>query len=843
MGYLQLFVKMILRPLLKEPARTALTVFAVALGVAVVLAIELAGQAAAGSFRSSVETLAGDADFEVTAVGGVPEPLFASLVTLPYPLRVRSRIEDYAVLADTGEPLPLIGVDTIADAEQATSGLESVEAFADPNTVWVSANLGRKPGDRIKLVLNDHLGTYTVGGVLMARSGPAASTEDEGVVVMDVALAMRELGRHNKLDRILIQVPETGNLMEWEKLLRRSLPADVSVEREGARTDENRRMLQAFRWNIRVMSYIALIVGAFLIYKTNAVSVVRRRPEIGILRALGASRSAVLVGFLGESIFFGFAGGVLGLLLGRLMAAAAVKLIASTVESLYVSSRPAPISLTLGSVAQALGIGLAVAVVSALSPAWEAAWIFPMQAMARGRVEYEARVHKERDLLLAAVLGAGALLASRLAPIGGKAVFGYVSALLLVGAFALSIAAIVAAVTRALSRVLLRLLGVEALLACRSLVASLRRTSVLVGALSTAIAMMVSVGIMVGSFRETVQLWMENQLQADFFLRPAGPTAADRHPTMAPEVAQQLASLPGVSAVGWLRAYSISYQGLPATLAAVDSRVAARFGKREFLSPGNRQAIFDQLSTGDYAIVSEPFASKHRVQVGDAITLPLGGHVRALRILGIYYDYGDERGYIIMDRSTLLKYLPDPAPSSLAVYLEPGAAVNGVRRAIQRVCSGRTISVLSNRTLRREALRIFDRTFAITYALEAVAVVVAVMGVAGALLALVIDRRRELGLLRFLGGSTGQVRRLILMEAGLLGLLANLAGFALGVLLSLILIFVINKQSFGWTIQFHWPVALLLGGLSLVYAATLAAAIYPAGLAMRLRPIEVIHEE
>ena len=214
-----------------------------------------------------------------------------------------------------------------------------------------------------------------------------------------------------------------------------------------------------------------------------------------------------------------------------------------------------------------------------------------------------------------------------------------------------------------------------------------------------------------------------------------------------------------------------------------------------------------------------------------------------MRILGIYYDYGDERGYIIMDRSTLLKYLPDPAPSSLAVYLEPGAAVNGVRRAIQRVCSGRTISVLSNRTLRREALRIFDRTFAITYALEAVAVVVAVMGVAGALLALVIDRRRELGLLRFLGGSTGQVRRLILMEAGLLGLLANLAGFALGVLLSLILIFVINKQSFGWTIQFHWPVALLLGGLSLVYAATLAAAIYPAGLAMRLRPIEVIHEE
>ena len=198
-----------------------------------------------------------------------------------------------------------------------------------------------------------------------------------------------------------------------------------------------------------------------------------------------------------------------------------------------------------------------------------------------------------------------------------------------------------------------------------------------------------------------------------------------------------------------------------------------------------------------------------------------------------------------MDRSTALKYLPDPAPASLAIYLAPGASLAEVRQKIENAASesDSRLLIFSNRDLRTQALIIFDRTFAITYALEAVAVLVAVIGVAGALLAVVIDRRRELGLLRFLGAASWQIRKLILVEAGLLGLLATLAGVIQGFALSLILVFVINKQSFGWTIRFHWPVAILLGALSLVYIATVLAGLYPANVAIRLNPIEVVHEE
>jgi putative ABC transport system permease protein len=196
-----------------------------------------------------------------------------------------------------------------------------------------------------------------------------------------------------------------------------------------------------------------------------------------------------------------------------------------------------------------------------------------------------------------------------------------------------------------------------------------------------------------------------------------------------------------------------------------------------------------------------------------------------------------------MDRNVMLKYLPDPAPSNLAIFVKPGASVPAVRKEIEAVAANYRILIFANGDLRNQAVQIFDRTFAITYALEAVAILVAVMGVAGALLALVIDRRRELGLLRYLGASSEQLRKLILTEAGLLGLLANVSGVILGFFLSLILIFVINKQSFGWTIRLHWPVAVLLGATSVIFLATLLAGYYPARIAIRLDPVEVVHEE
>ena len=844
MPRLLLFYRLLVRPLFKEPLRAALTLLAIALGVAVVLAIDLAGNAAAGSFHSSLETLTGDADLEVTASGGVPEKIVGTLATLPYALRVETRVEDYAVIPGTKQTVPLIGLDFVAEAGQR-SGLafqapqseDALQYLGAKDSIWVGESLGRKSGERIALLINDQVGVYAVRGAFPDSHGNASA------IVMDIAAAQRALNRPGRVDRVLIKVPVAVSVEEWQRRLTRALPPGLLVRPAGAGTNGNRRMLAAFRWNLNLLSYIALVVGAFLIYNTISVSVVRRRAEIGIVRALGASRRSVLAAFVGEAACFGFLGALIGLPLGRVMASGAVNLMGATVEALYVTSRPGSIALTPYSVLLAMLIGIGVAVASAYSPAREASFVSPVEAMAHGRREYIALVHKKRDFWIAVVLGLAAAAASRAPALAGKPVLGYLAALLLIVASAFAMPSIVATLTSASSRVLGKILGVEALLASRSLSSSLRRTSVLVGALSTAIAMMTAVGIMVGSFRETVLLWMGDQLPADLYLRPAGNAAADRHPTISVELTEKIARLPGVEAIDRLREYEISYDGMPAGLGSVELNILRAYHNADFLSGRPTNQVLSELREANTVLISEPFANKHNLRAGDSVILPLGEKRIIFRVADIYYDYSSERGTILMDRNVLLRYVPDPAASNLAVYVAADARVDTVRAEIDQAAAGHRVLVFSNRDLRGEALRIFDRTFAITYALEGVAVIVAVMGVAGALLALVIDRRRELGLLRFLGAKAGQVRKLIVTEAGLIGLIANFAGIALGFALSLILIYVINRQSFGWTIRFHWPVAVLLGALTLVYAATVIAGLYPARVAVHLNPIEVVHEE
>ncbi|MGI9071389.1 MAG: ABC transporter permease [Bryobacteraceae bacterium] len=840
----RLFARLLLRPLAREPLRTTLTMFAVALGVAVVIAIDLAGQAAAGSFHSSLESLAGNSDLVITATGGIDQTLLGTLVQLPYAFDFAPRIEDFASINGKGAALPFIGLDLIRhrrDQQSENSDLHnSARQLTAGDPIWVGRGLGLHRGDHVMLLINDSLHEFTVEGVLKSLAGEIG---EDNAIVADIGLAQQVTAKLRKLDSIDVTAPPDRSLEYWRQLLTRKLPAGVSVQPQGARTDENRKMLAAFRWNLQVLSYIALLVGAFLIYNTISISVVRRRGEIGILRALGATRSMVTSAFLAEALVFGLAGSVIGVLIGRVMAEGAVQLVGNTVQSLYVSSQPAPVELSWGTLLTGVVIGLGVSILAALAPAIEASHIAPIEAMARGREEYVAKVRSRGNLLWALLMLIVSAGLSQLPAVNRQPIFAYIAAMFLVAGTAAAIPNIVTLFAATANRAVGQLLGVVALLAMRSLRASLGRTSVLIGALATAVAMTASVGIMVGSFRETVWLWMDNQLKADFYLRPASSAGGDRHPTMNVAIADAIERSPDVAAVDRFRAYPISYQGLPATLAGGETKKVQSHVSTRFLPGEDGEAIFSKLPTGDYAVVSEPFANKHNVQVGSSVQLSLGSGKHTFQVLGIYYDYSTERGFVVLDRQTLLKYLPDPAVSNIAVFLRPGADSNDVRRRIDQVIGGRAVMVFTNGRLRREAIAVFDRTFRITYALEAVAIIVAVLGVAGALLAVVIDRRREFAILRFLGAAQPQVRRIILCEAGLLGLMANCIGLVLGTLLSLILIFVINKQSFGWTIQFHWPVTLLLVALTGVYIATVLAGLYPARTATRLNPIEVIHED
>ncbi|MDQ6665764.1 MAG: ABC transporter permease, partial [Acidobacteriota bacterium] len=375
-----LFRTLILRPLRRDLPRSTLTVLAVALGVAVVIAIDLAGDAAAGSFQSSLVTVVGKTDLEILANGGIDESWMAKLAALPVNARFSPIIETQVDISNAGS-VTLYGVDVIGNPAGETQG----EALPGEDAIVVSKGLANRL----------HLGK---GSTLAVRGRPfqvaaIAPGDQSEFAVVDIDAAQNLLQSYGRLDRIDVFVSPREDFAQAERAIRKAIPAAYLLDKPGTRGEENQRMLRAFRWNLRVLSYISLVVGAFLIYNTISVSVVRRRPEIGILRALGAGRTAVEWLFLSEALMFGLTGSAIGVTLGRFLAVGAVSLIADTVNSLYTSSSPAPISLTPLSIVTAMLAGTLVAFLSALGPAREAMGVAPTEAMGRGAREHQARLN------------------------------------------------------------------------------------------------------------------------------------------------------------------------------------------------------------------------------------------------------------------------------------------------------------------------------------------------------------------------------------------------------------------------------------------------------------------
>ena len=847
--------RLIVRPMAADPLRALLTVAAVTLGVAVIVAVDLASEASMGSFRSSLESLQGSASYEITQVGGVPETVYGELVRLAEPLAFSPRIEGFALLPETGERVPLFGVDLVGDTTLGEMGALPQSGFSAPvdvSAAWVGPSLGVSAGDALELIAGDRRLALEVHGVL----GPPEAAAG-GFVVMDVALAQRALGRLGRLDRIYVYTwgeernrtrekewgRTQGEERDWPALLAPLLPPAASILPAGTGTEDSRRMLGAFRWNLRMMSYAAILVGAFLIYNTISAYIVRRRRQIGIVRAVGASRAMVRAAFLFEGVVFGALGVAAGLVCGRLLAIGAVESVGQTVSSLYVSSTPGEIALRPWTIAIAVVSGMGMSLLSAWWPAREAAAVAPTEAMAGAALDYDVRTASRRSTAAAVVLALLAAVCCLAPPVDRIPVGGYLALVCLIGATAMVSPRVSLLVLGVSGRLLAAPFGVVAGLAARGLAASLGRTSVIVTAMAVATALIVGMAVMVGSFRETVVEWVEHRLQADFYVSPAGDGGHGSPSTMDGEVAQRLAAAPGVMDVGRFRAYPIRYRGTPVTLGLADVALYDRHSGIRFLEGTAPETIWPQLAAGDSVIVSELFGYHHDVHVNDTIRLPLGTDVVELHVAGVFYDYSGERGFVIGDRNRLLRYLPDPRVSSLGVYLEPGADFEEGREALVRAVSDLEVVVTPSRSIRERSIEIFDRTFAITYALEAIALFVAVLGMAEALLNLVFDRRTELARLRMHGASMGQIRGLVLVQAGLLGLAAGLLGLVLGVAWSQVNLLVIHKQSYGWSVQLHWPVASVAAALGIVFVACVVSGLYPARIGARLDPVEVLRGE
>jgi putative ABC transport system permease protein len=603
-------------------------------------------------------------------------------------------------------------------------------------------------------------------------------------------------------------------------------------------------MVKSYQYNLTTLSFISLLVGMFLIYNTMSITIIRRRPDIGTLRAIGFSKSHIFSLFLAEALAIGLIGTTLGIGFGVFLSQFAAKAVATTVANLYTGQVLDMFSINPWLLVQAFAFGILMTLVGALAPVLEATSVTPAEASRRA--SYESHIVQASGTLsiLGIFCAVGAAITSVLPPISGLPVFGFIAALLAILAAALWMPLLLKVSLTALLPTLKRLFKTEGRLAGLILRGALGRTAVAITSLMIGIAMMVSLAVMISSFRQTVVTWVQQTLKADLWIEPASKFGSKQTGRMSQQSVAIIRHLPGVAAVDAFFEFPITYQDNPTRLGTGDFPVLAKYGHLLLMNGDTAVDVLKRITRHPAVLVTEAFSTRNHVKKGDTITLDTPDGPKPFMVEAVYYDYSSDLGYIVMPRQWYRQFYHDERISNIAVYLQPGTDANAMANTIRQKLQGQSLlHIRSNKELRAEVLRIFDKTFAITYALHVIAIAVALLAVMNSLFALVLEAHREFGILKYLGAEDRQIGNIVLVKAGLLGLFGNISGLAVGFVLSLLLIYVINKQSFGWTIRFEVPWTFLVQSFLLVMGTSILSGLVPARLAAQTPAPQVIKTE
>jgi len=855
-----------LRPLLRlawrhiwrRPLQSAFLVIGVAIGVAMIVAIDLANGSAGRAFTLGTETITGKATHQIVGgPSGIDESVYVQLRReLGYRLSAPVVEEYVAAPALDAQPMRLLGVDPFAEppfrnylggeTRIDTGGGYLSALLVQPDTLLLSAEtaarFGLRPGDPLTIQIGIASRTLTVAGLLQPSDDLSRRALD-GLLVADISTAQEVLGKVGRLDRIDLIVPDGPAGETVLASIRALLPPSVRIVSSAARGGAVAEMTAAFSLNLTALSLLALLVGMFLIYNTVTFSVVQRRPVIGSLRALGMTQREIFGMILLEAGLLGLLGTLLGLALGVFLGRGAVSAVTQTVNDLFFVVAVRDVSIPVWTLVKGGLSGVAAALVAAAIPAWEATGVPPAGALKRSDVEQRALA------LLPWVSVAGGVLV-----VGGGLLmipnWGLVLAFAGLFGLIIGIALLTPGITlltmTGLQRLIGQRLGIVVRMAPRDIVRSLSRTSVAIAALMVSVSVIIGVSVMIGSFRLTVEQWLDDVLQADIFV--SAPTLGANRTTAAldAQLAGELMAFPGVIDASTSREVEVA-----ARLAdgrELDVRVAgilkdlAGDDRRYKAAVGDTTATWQAVEAGG-VVINEPMANRYELGVGDEVTLYTDAGPLAFAVVGVAYDFDVQPSLLMADPIYRANW-NDTTVSAVALFIEPGADVDAKVGDLRAAFAGRAELVIrSNRGTRQSALDVFDRTFAITVALRLLATLVAFIGILSTLMSLQLERSREIGVLRATGMTRRQLWRLTLLETGLLGSVAGLVAMPTGFLLSLVLIYIINLRSFGWTLSMQLQAGDFVNAFGIALIAALLAGLYPAWRMGRTQPADALRME
>jgi putative ABC transport system permease protein len=836
---LKFFIRHVLRYALRHKVLAVINILSVALGVSVYLAVQIANRSAVAAFRAGIDVVAGRANLEIR--GTLDDALFPALQNLPGVAAATPLVERLVTLPEyPGEYLHIVGVDPLTNSpfenfkvsEAARDAFDGDAWFGNPRSIAVArgfaATHGLKRGDRLRVTFGERRVDLVVSSLLKATDG------NSHFAAMDIGWAQELFGQQGKLTRVLIRSQDPDNPGPVTEAIRRIVPQDAVVDQPGDRGRQVEQMISGFQLNLTALSMVSLLVGVFLIYNTVTASVVRRRPDIGILRALGVSRTRIRWLFLGEAAFYGTMGTLLGVAGGVLLANFLVSAVSETVTNLYVLTSIEHFYFPLWQLPLVVAGGIGSALIGAIIPAQAGAMLPPLQALNLGFLVDRWERPRLYWILLSGGGLAAAFFSSELA-LAGYRPAGFVAAFFtLIGFCCLS-----PHVTHRcgiLANTVFRALLLPRL-AARNLIRSLYRHAITVAALASALAMLVSVSTMIHSFRNAVDRWLERRLVADLFVSPAANEIVGFEDVVSEDLMHYLRAIPEVAEIDTYRNRTVIANGQPVTLAIV---VGTDRNPPEFVGGGDLDK-YRAFREADNITVSEPLSRRLRLHQGDQVTIATPMGFRTFRVAGVFYDYSRDSGIMMMQRANYEKFWHDPSVNSVSLYLRPGTRVENVIQKIQvGFPNARSYSLYSNRALREEVFKVFDQTFAVTQVLRLIALLVAVIGIALNVAVLVREREREIGILRAAGVSRRQVLGLIISESLLVSVNAIVLGAAAGIALSFVLTEVVNRAFFGWTIPLRIPWDQILWMPAWLLPAAVLASLQQADAASRWNIVEAV---
>lgn len=837
----------------KHVLRTLLTTAGIVLGVAVFVGMHTANQSVLFAFNSTVDRIAGRTELQVAAgETGFDESV---LETVQGAASVRVAVPVIEAVVDSqvaGQgSLLVLGTDMTGDRSLRDYDLEAAdEAIVDDPLVFLaqadSIMLTREFADRNGLQVGSRvtLGTalgpreFTVRGLM--RSSGLASAFGGNLAIMDIYAAQRMFGRGRTFDRIDLATREGVTVDQAQEELRRLLGPGFQVDVPAGRGRQIEAMTASYAVMVNISSLFALFIGMFIIYNAFAIAATQRRAEIGILRALGATGGQVRRLFLLESAVTGAIGSIGGIGLGLLMARGVAASIGQVMTDVYgVAQRADDVATDPRLLGLALAIGVVTSTVAAYIPARQAARVDPVQALQKGRYQVlSAGESRMRALAAAAlaVVSAACLVAttSRVAFYAGY-ILAVVVALLLGPMLAQALA-------RALRPLLKWLRPVEGSLAADSLIQAPRRTSASVAALMLSLALVTAFAGMAQASYDSILDWARTTLNPDLFVSPSQDVIA-RTLRFPGEMGDELAATPGVARVQRVRNARIPFRGTPVMIVAVEVGSLAETARRPAVD-GDGTRMYELTAAGEGLMISDNLAKLQGIHVGDRLEIPAPHGVIALPVVGIIVDYTDQQGSIIMDRAVYLRYWRDDTVNVFRVYLSPGTEMEGVKSSIlQRYAGRRQVFVLTNADLRAYVLRVTDQWFSLTTVQIAVAVFVAILGIVNTLTVSITDRRRELGVLKAVGGVRGQIRRTIWLEAVSIGTLGLVLGFALGALNLYYILQIVERDIAGMHLDYVFPVSTAAALIPTILLSAFVAALWPAESAVRGSLVEALEYE